>query len=110
MNSPLHRAFLLLPFGGVPVRVEPLNFWVVVLLPEVYIKIRPHNRSKVKVTDLPTVLSKGFLGGAIVVLIISLLGGAMVELSEAVGILLAGVLGAGLPYLWQSSKRSGDRD
>lgn len=61
-------------------------------------------------TDLLTVLSKGFLGGAAVALAISLLGGSMVELSETVGILLAGILGAGLPYLWRSSNRSEDSD
>ncbi|WP_259220682.1 hypothetical protein [Salinibacter ruber] len=60
--------------------------------------------------DLLTVLSKGFLGGAVVVLAISLLGGSMLELSETVGVLLAGTLGAGLPYLWQSSNRFEDSD
>ncbi|MCS3639493.1 hypothetical protein GGP70_000145 [Salinibacter ruber] len=34
----------------------------------------------------------------------------MLELSETVGVLLAGTLGAGMPYLWRSSNRSEDSD
>ena len=61
-------------------------------------------------TDLSIVLAKGLLGGAIIALIISLLGGDMLPNSEILGILLAGMLGAGLPYLWHSSTRSEDSD
>lgn len=58
--------------------------------------------------DLAIVLGKGLLGGAVVVLVISLLGGGMLPSSEILGVLFAGVLGAGIPYLWRSSKRSSD--
>jgi hypothetical protein len=61
-------------------------------------------------TDLSIVLAKGLLGGAIIALVISLLGGDMLPNSEILGILLAGMLGAGLPYLWRSSARSEDSD
>jgi len=61
-------------------------------------------------TDLSIVLAKGLLGGAIIALVISLLGGDMLPNSEILGILLAGMLGAGLSYLWRSSTRSEDSD
>jgi hypothetical protein len=61
-------------------------------------------------TDLSIVLAKGLLGGATVVLVISLLGGGMLPSSEIFGMLLAGVLGAGVPYFWHSLKHSGDSD
>ena len=61
-------------------------------------------------TDLSIVLAKGLLGGAIIALVISLLGGDMLPNSEILGMLLAGMLGAGLSYLWRSSTRSEDSD
>ena len=60
-------------------------------------------------TDLSIVLAKGLLGGAIIALVISLLGGDMLPNSEILGMLLAGMLGAGLPF-WRSSTRSEDSD